>query len=50
MFAATDLECFDGFKDKFMAAPDHWRNLYDSPTPESMLDDLPGEYKDKSDF
>lgn len=50
IFAASELEALHGFKEKFLASPDDWRELYDSVAPESMLDKLPGDYKDKTDF
>jgi len=37
-------------KEKFMADPNAWKEIYDSKAPEKLLNQLPGEYSQKSDF
>lgn len=50
IYGADLLKSLKGFKNAFLAAPDLWKPLYDDPTPENMLNDLPGEFAEKSDF
>lgn len=50
VYCSNKLPCFEGFLEKFIATPDDWKTLYDSKEPEKLLNELPGEYKDKSDF
>lgn len=33
-----------------MADPNAWKEIYDSKAPEKLLNQLPGEYSQKSDF
>lgn len=44
------IESLSGIRDKVVAAPDDWKELFDSQHPESMLDKLPGDFKSKTDF